>query len=169
MSRRFGRNQKRAMRAKIAGLESLNEQQSKKISDLHDDINQANTVIERTAQVLGDHFATLPVQTRVVKEMQSSFQVSIFQPNRSYSIQGAVMHALSAMEIYVYQASLHVDELRSMIHFRYASESGQVGYGLSQQAWSRLREGQLQEMIEKQIAPEMARLLARGRNKRQPY
>lgn len=169
MSRRFGRNQKRAMRAKIAGLESLNEQQSRKISDLRDDINQADTIIERTAQVLGDHFATLPVQTRVVKEMQRSFQVSIFQPNRSYSIQGAVMHALSAMEIDVYQASLHVDELRSMIHLRYASESGQVGYGLSQQAWSRLRDGQIQEMLEKQIAPEMARLLARGRNKRQPY
>lgn len=169
MSRRFGRNQKRAMRAKIAGLESLNEQQSKKISDLQNDNRLANTVIERTAQVLGDHFATLPVQTHEVKEMQNSFQVSIFQPNRSYSIQGAVMHALSAMEIDVYQASLHVDELRNMIHLRYASESGQVGYGLSQQAWLRLREGQLQEMIEKQIAPEMAKLLARGRNKRQSY
>lgn len=169
MSRRFGRNQKRAMRAKIAELEHQNGLKERKTEDLRNDLRLANTVIERTAQVLGDHFATLPVQTREVKEMQNSFQVSIFQPNRSYPIQGAVMHALSAMEIDVYQASLHVDELRNMIHLRYASESGQVGYGLSQQAWLRLREGQLQEMIEKQIAPEMARLLARGRNKRQPY
>lgn len=169
MSRRFGRNQKRAMRAKIAELEHQNDLKERKTEDLRNDLRLANTVIERTAQVLGDHFATLPVQTHEVKEMQNSFQVSIFQPNRSYSIQGAVMHALSAMEIDVYQASLHVDELRNMIHLRYASESGQVGYGLSQQAWLRLREGHLQEMIEKQIAPEMARLLARGRNKRQPY
>lgn len=169
MSRRFGRNQKRAMRAKIAGLEFMADLRQQEVAKLSSDLRDANTVVERTAQVLGDHFATLPAQTREVKEMQSSFQVSIFQPNRSYSIQGAVMHALSAMEIDVYQASLHVDDLRNMIHLRYASESGQVGYGLSQQAWLRLREGELKEMIQKQIAPEMARLLARGRNKRQPY
>lgn len=169
MSKRFGRNQKRAMRAKIAGLEFMAGLRKQEVAELRDDLRRANTVIERTAQVLGDHFATLPVQTLEVKEMQNSFKVSIFQPNRSYSIQDSVMRALSAMEIDVYQASLHVDELRNIIHFRFVSESGQVGYGLSQQAWSRLREGQLQEMIEKQIAPEMARLLARGRNKRQSY
>lgn len=169
MSRRFGRNQKRAMRAKIADLENQNELKERKTEDLRNDLRLANTVIERTAQVLGDHFATLPVQTYEVKEMQSRFQVSIFRPNREYHMQRAVMDALNTVDVDVYQASLHVDELRSMIHLRYASESGQVGYGLSQQAWMRLREGQLQEMIEKQIAPEMARLLARGRNKRQPY
>lgn len=169
MSKRFGRNQKRAMRAKIAGLEFMADLRKQEVAELRDDLRRANTVIERTAQVLGDHFATLPVQSHEVKEMQSSFQVSIFQPNRSHSIQDAVMRALNVVDVDVYQASLNVDELRAMIHLRFVSESGQVGYGLSQQAWSRLREGQLQEMIEKQIAPEMARLLARGRNKRQSY
>lgn len=169
MSRRFGRNQKRAMRAKIADLECLTELQDKKIADLQNDNRLANKVIERTAQVLGDHFATLPVKTFEVKEMLCNFQVSIFRPNREYHIQRAVMDALNTVDVDVYRARLHVDELRSMIHLRYESESGQVGYGLSQQAWSRLREGQIQEMLEKQIAPEMARLLARGRNKRQPY
>lgn len=75
MGRRFGRNQKRAMRAKIAGLEFMADLRQQEIAKLSSDLRDANTVVERTAQVLGDHFATLPAQTREVKEMQSSFQV----------------------------------------------------------------------------------------------
>lgn len=166
MSRRFGRNQKRAMRAKIADLEYVSELQNITIARLKMQLNEADTVIERTAQVLGDHFATLPVKTHYVKDMLDRFQISIFEPERSWSMRAAVMRSLTTLEIEPYQASLHVDELRSMIHLRYASESGQVGYGLSDQAWKNMRTGHLVELLEKQIASQMATLLVKDHLKR---
>lgn len=166
MSKRFGRNQKRAMRAKIVDLERQNDVKGRKINDLHTDLHRANTVVERTAQVLGDHFITLPVQTLEVKDMLRRFQVSIFQPNRHSYVNEAVLSALEYIDMDTHQASVHADELRGTIHMRYQSISGDVAYALSDHAWRKLPEGHLTELLKQQIAPDMARLLTRERKKR---
>lgn len=165
MSRRFGRNQKRAMRAQIRANEKIIECKTQSIKEMRRDLDEANAVIERTSQVLGDHFVTLPVKTVEVKDLLERFQVSIFQPNRSYAINAAVMRALEVIDIDVYRASLRVDELRGSIHMRYQSISGDVGYGLSEDAWRKLSEAHLIDMVTKQIAPEMAKFLVRERKK----
>ena len=65
MGKRFGRNQKRAMREHIRLAELVIASRDKTISQLEMDLKEANTVIERTSQVLGDHFVTLPIKTPV--------------------------------------------------------------------------------------------------------
>lgn len=166
MSRRFGRNQKRAMRAKISGLEFTSELKKELINQLETDLNQANTVIERTYQVLGAHFVTLPVKTHEVKNILKYYQVSIFQPNRSHLIQHKVMQSLDLIDIETHQSSVGVDELRGTIHMHYRSISGDVAYGLSDHAWRKLSEAQLVDLLKNQIAPDMAKLLIRERKKR---
>lgn len=165
MSRRFGRNQKRALRAQIRAQEQEIERFKVIRESLNARLKHADEVIERTAQVLGDHFVTLPVKTHEVKDLLERFQVSIFQPNRSYAINAAVMRALEVVDIDVYRASLRVDELRGSIHMRYQSINGDVGYGLSEDAWRKLSEAHLVDMVTKQIAPEMAKFLVRERKK----
>lgn len=165
MSKRFGRNQKRAMREQIRTNEQWIETKNQTILELKSMLNEANTVIERTSQVLGDHFVTLPVKPVEVEEVLERFQVSIFQPCRSYAINSAVMQALNLIDIDTYRASLRVDELRGTVQMRYESISGVVGYGLPDHAWRKLSEAHLVELVKNQIAPEMAKHLVRERKK----
>jgi hypothetical protein len=169
MGKRFGRNQKRAMREQIRQNKQCIDTKNQSILELKRMLNESNTVIERTSQVLGDHFVTLPVKTVAVKEILERFQVSIFQPHRSYAINSAVIQALDLIDIIdidTYQASLNVDELRGTVHMRYQSINGSVGYGLSEHAWRKLSEAHLIDLLTKQIAPEMAKHLIKNRNNR---
>jgi len=165
MSRRFGRNQKRAMRAQIRANEKIVECKTQAIKEMRRDLDEANAVIERTAQVLGDHFVTLPVKPVEVRDLLEQFRVPIFQPNRSYAINAAVMRALEVIDIDTYRASLRVDELRGTVHMRYQSISGDVGYGLSEHAWRKLSEAHLVDLVTNEIAPEMAKYLVSERKK----
>ena len=166
MSKRFGRNQKRAMRAQIAGRDDIIALKDQSLDRIYKDLKQANEVMERTAQVLGDHFATLPVQTVEVKEMLDRFRVSIFQPNRCSYVNEAVLSALHYIEMEPYQAGVRADELRGTIHMRYESLSGEVGYALSDHAWRQLSEDHLVELLKQQIAPRMATMLIRAHKNR---
>lgn len=165
MAKRFGRNQKRAMRNRIQSLEWAIESQKELFEQVRDERNQLRVVVERTSQVLGDHFVSLPVKTVEVEDILDRFRVSIFQPNRVSIISSAVMRALDCIEMDIYQSSLHADELRQQIHLRFASISGQVGYSISDAAWLALSEAHLRDLVMKQIAPEMAKLLIQERKK----
>lgn len=161
MSKRFGRNQKRAMRAQIRAAEKIIEIKTQSIKDIRRHLDAANTIIERTSQVLGDHFVTLPVKTREVEEILNRFQVSIFPDRagilRSVKINQAVDYALFYID--THQASVRFDELQQTIHMRYSCINGDVAYALSPMAWKKLSHAHLENLIAQQVAPEMAKLL----------
>lgn len=165
MAKHFGRNQKRAMRNRIQSLEWALEMQKALFEQVSNERHKLREVVERTSQVLGDHFVSLPVKTVEVEDMLDRFRVSIHQPNRVSMISHAVMQALNYIEMDIYQSSLQADELRQMIHMRYASLSGQVGYSISDRAWMTLPEALLKNLIVQQIAPEMATLFVQERKK----
>ena len=62
MSKRFGRNQKRALREKIASLERQLSQLEGWTERYRQERNQLQNAIDEAAQVLGYHHAALPVQ-----------------------------------------------------------------------------------------------------------
>ena len=169
MSKRFGRNQKRAMRNKIQNQEKLLEHHIEIISSLNGDVRQANEIINRTADILGEHFASLPVKTKEVEEIQNRYQYAVHKPvvfGRDYNqdpTMAFVDNTLGYIE--THESRLSVDELRHTIHMRYISESGHVGYGLSEKAWRSISEKQLVNLIKEQIAIEMATHLVRHRKK----
>lgn len=169
MSKRFGRNQKRAMRNKIQNQEKLLEHHIEIISSLNGDVRQANEIINLTADILGEHFASLPVKTVEVKEIQDRYQYAIERPvnmfgrNWQQPVRGFVSHLLGYIE--THQGVVYVDELRPLIHMRYKSLSGDVAYGLSDEAWRFLSEDQLIKLIKEKISVEMATHLVRQRKK----
>lgn len=166
MSKRFGRNQKRKMREQVKLLERSVRYKNEQISELRNELYSSSVVIGRTKQVLGDHFATLPVQTLEVKDMLQRFKVSIFKPSHYQDVNASVLDALNYIDMDTHQASVHADELRGTIHMRYRSISGEVAYSLSDHAWRKLSEVHLIELLKQQIAPEMAQHLIRERKKR---
>lgn len=168
MSRRFGRNQKRAMRNQIQLQEKLLEQHIEHISSLNHDLRQANEVINLTAEVLGEHFATLPVQTAEVKEIRERYEYPKRQTSRySFGGMNPVISAVQYSLCYIdtYQADAKVDELSGAVHMRYESISGDVAYGVSEEAWRRLPEEILVNKFAEQIATKMATVLVRAKKK----
>lgn len=166
MARRFGRNQKRAMRNQIQNQAELIERNKKQISLLREDLRQTNDVVNFTAEVLGHHFITLPVKTKEVKEIRDRFDCIIHRPVSFFDqhhVPAIVENALCSLE--TYEADLQVDKLRGMVHMRYSSTSGAVGYGLPDQVFHTLPEDQLIKLAYEQIGPEMAKLLVRNRKK----
>lgn len=168
MSRRFGRNQKRAMRNQIQLQEKLVEQHIEHISSLNHDLRQANEVINLTAEVLGEHFATLPVQTAEVKEIRERYEYPKRQTSRySFGDMNPVISAIQYSLCYIdtYQADARIDELSGAMHMRYKSISGNVAYGVSEEAWRRLPEKLLVTKFVDEISLDMAVHLVRERKK----
>lgn len=168
MSRRFGRNQKRAMRNKIQNQEKLLEHHVEIISSLNWDIRQANNIVNRTADILGEHFASLPAKTTEVKEILPRYRH--FTPHQASYASGPINTAAIFVDnaldyIDTYQAALSIDDLRKTMHMRYISHSGSVGYGLSETSWRKLSEDQLIALLREQIAGDMATHLVRQRKK----
>lgn len=168
MARRFGRNQKRAMRNQIQSQEKLLEQHIEHISSLNHDLRQANEVINLTAEVLGEHFATLPVQTAEVKEIRERYEYPKRQTSRySFGDMNPVISAVQYSLCYIdtYQADARIDELSGAMHMRYKSISGNVAYGVSEEAWRRLPEKLLVTKFVDEISLDMAVHLVRERKK----
>lgn len=168
MSKRFGRNQKRAMRAKMIELERAVELLKLEAEMVRSQLRNANAIIERTAQVLGDHFVTLPLKTQELTGIPNRFKVSIFKPHlhRYAEINEAVLDALEYINMDTHQTFVRIDELRGMVHMLCRSIGGDVAYALSDQAYRKLSEAHLVDLISQQIAPEMAKQLIRERKKR---
>lgn len=165
MSKRFGRNQKRALRQKIQEQEQIIERKSQEIEYLNLNMNEANSIIEYTAYVLGSQFISLPVQTTEVNELLSEFKYMAHPPfgmwydRNPQSARSTVFGVLSYME--THQADAWMDNFRDLIHLRYKSKTGEVGYSISGHAWKRLPEDQLIKLIQTDIANEMATKLVR--------
>ena len=142
MSKRFGRNQKRAMRAKMIELERAVELLKLEAEMVRSQLRNANAIIKRTAQVLGDHFVTLPLKTQELTGIPNRFKVSIFEPHlhRYAEINEAVLDALEYINMDTHQTFVRIDELRGMVHMRCRSIGGDVAYALSDQAYRKLSE-----------------------------
>lgn len=168
MARRFGRNQKRAMRNKIQAQELLLEKHIDIIAEKNTELRQANEVIKDTAIILGAHFITLPVQTAEVKEIRERYEYSTQRTPNYWNADNApitafVQHALCYID--THQADAKIDELSGAIHMSYKSISGQVAYGVSMEAWRRLPEKLLVTKFAERIAQDMATHLVRERKK----
>lgn len=148
MSKRFGRNQKRAMRELLANAES-------KASSLEEGISQANIlsrhlrqkldhaqdVIREVAYVLGDTFIALPVRTSSVQMLMDRYRVPAIRDMPSlreamYS-HGAAEQCVSMMvhELQGNQLKTTRDHLRGMIHVAYLTPKGDRHYAISESAW----------------------------------
>lgn len=167
MGKRFGRNQKRAMRLQLQQKDDLIAKKVESMRLLKNELGHANHVINLTADILGEHFVSLPVKTTEVEEIQERYQYCLKRPHHEFNYDNAAMkmnmleYTLDYLD--TYQASAYTDELRSMIHMRYKSINGKVAYGLTDKAWTMLSEHHLVPLKTKFIAEEMAKLLVKER------
>lgn len=153
MSNRFGRNQKRAMRAEI----ELNYQAlvlaTRKAGDLSDDNHhlqelvrsardhayQLETAIADTRDVLGEFFITLPPVTKPLREGVDVLCLAHSQPRDRYDriMYGACVELKSMVQRFESLEAIRTDiqeqfgDVRGMMHIRFNTAGGRMSYAFS--------------------------------------
>ena len=135
MSRRFGRNQKRAMREALATqrdqLAFMQRQRDGAIANQR----PLREALDRVARVLGPSFFGLPAVSHVVGRIEREYripQVQALQFLQPDELAGFVQHSVAVLNSVEMRGT--VDKLRNTMHVRLRSQAGDVAYGISDAA-----------------------------------
>lgn len=172
MSRRFGRNQKRRMRAEQSALQAEVDEKSLYISQLnqamlmdrallrkqHIDISNLRDALAEIAEEIGDQSALLGVKVRPYHVFTDGTRLPLHekppvsvralldtQQDMYRTVTTAVMRMLSVRAV--------ADRMKGQIHLQVELADGAIGYAIS--------EGAIRDMtpqfLERTVAPEIAR------------
>lgn len=133
MSKRFGRNQRRKLRAEMEVIKT-------ELSRAHERARQdhlRDEALELTAQVLGRNFPTLPTQTmRIRGEMLPRIPVYRDPMRTTRDNAMYVMEALDLIQLEPIKAQSVIDRLRSQMMLYVEYPGGEVALGLSRGAFT---------------------------------
>lgn len=164
MSRRFGRNQKRAMRATI--LEQATELRSadKRISELKNAQRTMRDALEEVARVISPYFIGLPATARQVDMITHNYRVPARAAIQNYLPTVSNGEMASLISCAVYELENHrvdgvLDKLRNQVHFYLRSGRGECAYSISPDDIYQLGWKRLAEIYTPMIAEAFARLV----------
>lgn len=177
MAKRFGRNQKRAMREKMKQMQhdfnnkmisvtiqnnELSKLQNQKIKDLAH-------IVDLTAEILGNHFVALPPKNRKVKELQDYYNLDILPYHRTWEYKNTEKLTRyvedSLVQLETFRADLRIEELQRMVHMRYSSANSHVAYAISEDVFHRMPAARLEDALLKEIAFGLSRKITSMRSK----
>lgn len=162
MSKRFGRNQKRAMRTKIAEFKSELDFERGQSRRLRDKVAETDRSIRRIAEILGENFIGLPPQYLEIRNpdeptgISKRQSISVWAPDSE--VERAVVHSVINLQHSRFSGVL--DKLRGDIHFRYRAPTGEVGYSISLESWQRMSSSMRYDTAVHEISRSMAEFLA---------
>lgn len=163
MSKRFGRNQKRAMREEIAKEKeraSLSERHLKASISNQAPIREA---LNRVASVLGKHFYGLPPVQMHIGAIQKSYRMPRIQDAAVFAETGLMSSLINYAidELSVMSCSAARDEMRGTVHLRFETPAGHFGYGISEAAFRRTTAPEIEHEIAPMIARELSMLITK--------
>lgn len=174
MSKRFGRNQKRTLTAKMqdaqiearrfeeayAMSKALSEHQGRQLHALENSMG-------RVAGILGDRFYGLPPIKQRVDDLRQSMRIPkkqrsvlTFVPNEEF----AEMLTFAVEELQSVTASVQLEAMRGMIHINLETPDGRKAYALSLSAWHQMKGDReyMAERFSRLIGSELAHFIAKG-------
>jgi len=146
MSRRFGRNQRRKLQAKVAFLErNLLRSQGHYQQAVKNGATNAE-IIQETANLLGQHFCTLPAESVEVTSMGPYLE--------GYMMDRSITHSQNFMleVLPVLRGSAVIDDLSGMMHVRIEIDGHVAGYAISPKALAEMRYVSAARKLNKQIS-----------------
>lgn len=165
MSKRFGRNQKRAMRealeSKTSSLEDMRKQRDNVIANQR----PMREALARVARVLGPHFFGLPTVQRMVRIITETYRVDMDHAV-SFAAPGdlAAMVQTAVSHLDTVQCKTAVDDLRRQTHIRLSTPTGDMAYAISEEALAQTNVNDWREAFTPLVADAFARM-AVGRAK----
>ena len=143
MSKRFGRNQKRAMRADLSNARASLERKEKELAATRQSVRPMRDALDDVARVLGKHFIGLPTVEHYVNELQDRYRMPRATPadflplSDNHDMAMLVSIAMDYLEVGRMRSV--VDELRGQIHVRFRLPDGELSYGISMSAMKSMR------------------------------
>lgn len=134
MSKRFGRNQKRKMRAEVDQWKAAHKRESNLAKHLRIQGQRDRETVKRVADILGEHFAALDPKTVLVDRMIGylrlpSARLPSFSFGLSRGFNEPVEIAISELE--ANWMELKADKLTNQQFVLLQSPGGDIGYAIS--------------------------------------
>lgn len=177
MARRFGRNQKRAMRNQMEQMQTdfnnrmlnVTIQNNELLRLQREQIKELANTVDLTAEILGNHFVALPPKNMEVRELRAHYDFHVRPHHKTWdykdttNLTNYVHNGLVQLETFT--ADLQIDDLRRMMHMRYSSAKTHVAYGVSEDVFIRMPVERLEDTLLKEIALILSRKIATARSK----
>lgn len=158
MSKRYGRNQRRRARERIAQLELSNGMGKGMLENAHRRLAEAESVIDHARSVLGHDVALPPVMRgNHPNPLGGDFVMAV--PCR---IDEPMPLTLDMKVIQMRQllAGLEYQDYRPALHFYVKLDDGHAAYAIDERAFAQMHRDELAATLQGPIAKALARLLA---------
>ena len=179
MAKRFGRNQKRAMRKQMEKMQtnfnnrmiSLTIQHNELMKLKNEEIKRLTDTVDLTSEILGNHFIALPPEQKEVRELLDHYQYHVRPNHKTWSYKDTnnltnyVDQGLIQLETFA--ADFKIDELKRMVHMQYSSAKTFVAYAVSEDVFDRMPKNRLEETLIREIALGLSRKIISERSKYQ--
>jgi len=170
MSRRFGRNQKRAMRSALEEFGAQIGKQLDTISSLHQQMYTNEQALRLVARVLGDDFVALHPRTVHVASLDRPYYP--FPPRSNvddfidFALPGELASAVAYSVLEIEPNRSKVVYYEEQMRFHFVTPAGDVAYGMTRQAWDRMPLDAQERMLRGEIAASMAQHLLKSKGSR---
>ena len=172
MSKRYGRNQKRRARERIAQLEAARVMDQGLLAHVRRGLNDAEQVIDHARKVLGNDVSLPPIERgHHPNPLGGDFQTPEQMRSFSWSDERSPMlleHKVIQMRQLLSRIEFR-DQLRDNsreVHFYVRLDDGNVAYAIDERAFLQMRCEELEATLLGPISRELARHLARYLSKR---
>lgn len=166
MSKRFGRNQKRAMRSALAEFGAQIGKQLDTLSSLRQQMYTNEQALRLVARILGNDFVGLEPRCLYVATLNNPF----YKPPRmslerlmDLAGPGELADAVACSVLEIEPNRAKVVYYEEQICFRFDTPGGDVAYGMSRQAWERMPADAKEHMLRGEIAASMAHHLTKNK------
>lgn len=169
MSRRFGRNQKRAMRSALVEFGKQLEHTQNTVNSLRQQMYTNEQALRLVARVLGDDFVGLEPRRILIDTFDRTYYQAPRMPMErlmELAEPGELADAVAYSVLEIEPNRAKVAYYEEQIRFRFDTPSGDVSYGMSRQAWDRMPTAAQENMLRNEIAKSMAQHLIKQKGKR---
>lgn len=135
MSKRFGRNQRRRMRAEVENLKQAMQMDRALLRRQRSTIERQAEVITRVSDILGEHFAGLEPKDMQVNEIRD-IPMPVRRGAEIFAFTNGPIEGLAEQLVMLESIApeIGVDPLQQRMHVYLRTRRGDVAYGITEEA-----------------------------------
>lgn len=165
MSKRFGRNQKRALKKEVQNWKHANEKNCSLAAHSYANCQRLQSQLDHITKVLGVNHIALPVKDSNYKITDPNFMGSYFVENKKFSDFYAEhlspTFEFSRQEMYVLTTRVAETADKSAIHMRVRLANEEIAYSISREAIYMIPEKLLSQVLTQHIVSSISESLAK--------
>ncbi|MBV7502059.1 hypothetical protein [Achromobacter sp. ACM05] len=168
MSKRYGRNQKRRARERIAQLEAARVSDQGLLTHVRRELSNAEQVIDHARKVLGNDVALPPIERGYhPNPLGGDFRMAEQKRSFACSYENSPMFLENkVIQLRQLLARIEFRDSPRAVHFYVRLDDGNVAYAIDERAFMQMRPEELEATLLGPISRELARHLARHLSKR---